>query len=62
MIKEILACWDAGMLGCWNTGIIKEILAPVKSAPLAFGISRGKNAGIKIEEMLECLTPDLISN
>ncbi|HDQ40227.1 MAG TPA: hypothetical protein ENN39_04270 [Desulfonatronum sp.] len=39
--------WNAGMLGYWNA-VIKhdaDMLSPVKSAPLAFGISRGKNAG-----------------
>jgi len=30
------------MLECWNAGM----LTPVKSASLAFGISRGKDAGI----------------
>ncbi|WP_045212488.1 hypothetical protein [Desulfonatronovibrio magnus] len=37
-MKEILGCWGYKD----NTGM----LAPVKSAPLAFGISRGKNAGM----------------
>ncbi len=34
------------MLECWNEDI-KTMMAPMKSAPLAFGISRGKDAGVK---------------
>jgi hypothetical protein len=42
------------MLECWDAGIIKTMLARVKSASLAFGISRGKNAGLKRRWKRKC--------